>query len=91
MVMQIVLSDHNCEGQAKAIFHVLRYQGYASLLSLNLLFFPDVGLNISADDEVVWHLCQEKGYLLLTGNLQRHGVKSLNSQFDDCCATIVSL
>ncbi len=76
--MQIVLSDHNCEGHAEAIFDVLRYQGYASLLSLNLLFFPDVGLHVRADDEVVWRLCQEKGYLLVTGNrTASDGAKSL--------------
>lgn len=66
--MQIILSDHNCEGQAEAIFDVLRYQGYTELLSIDLLFFPDVGLDVSADDEIVWRLCQEKGYLLITGN-----------------------
>ncbi|MFN8488485.1 MAG: hypothetical protein U0350_12875 [Caldilineaceae bacterium] len=76
--MPIILSDHNCEGQAEAIFTVLRYQGYAELLSINLLLFSDVGLRISADDEVVWRLCQEKGYLLLTGNrTATDGAKSL--------------
>ncbi len=76
--MQIVLSDHNCEGQAEAIFDVLRYQGYASLLSIKLLFLPDVGLTVRADDEVIWRLCQEKGYLLLTGNrTASDGAKSL--------------
>ncbi|NJN00515.1 MAG: ACP S-malonyltransferase [Aquincola sp.] len=76
--MQTILSDHNCEGQAEAIFTVLRYQGYAALLSLNLLFFSDVELDISADDEEVWWLCQEKEYLLLTGNRSAaDGSKSL--------------
>lgn len=66
--MQVILSDHNCEGQAETLFNTLRYQGYATLLSINLLFFHDVGLDIRASDEVVWQLCQDKGYLLLTGN-----------------------
>lgn len=47
-------------------------------MSINLLFFPDVGLDISADDEIVWQLCQEKGYILLTGNrTATDGAKSL--------------
>jgi hypothetical protein len=66
--MAVILSDHNCVGQAKAIFDVLRYQGYAALLSLELLFFRDVGLDLSAEDAIVWQLCQKQGYLLLTGN-----------------------
>lgn len=35
---------------------------------MTLNIFPDVNLPYSARDEMVWRLCQEKGYLLLTGN-----------------------
>ncbi len=35
---------------------------------MTLNIFPDVNLPYSARDETVWRLCQEKGYLLLTGN-----------------------
>ncbi len=52
--MQFILSDHNCEGQAKAILHVLRYQGYASLLSIDLLFFHDVGVTIHPTLTLPW-------------------------------------
>ncbi len=65
--MQIVLSDHNCEGQAAAIFHALRRLGYLPLVPLELRLFPDVGLPYDANDARVWRLCQH-GYLLLTGN-----------------------
>ncbi len=66
--MQIVLSDHNCRGHAKAIFHSLEHLDYKELLGMELRFFEDVGLVQEAPDETVWSLCQTQGYLLLTGN-----------------------
>ena len=64
--MQIILSDHNCEGQADAIFQTLRHRGFIPLLPMELLFFPQVGLHPKASDREVWHFCQARGYLLLT-------------------------
>jgi hypothetical protein len=66
--MQKILADHNCEGQAEAIFNALRYHGFSSLISIELVLFHDVGLTKTAKDVDVWRLCQEAGYLLLTGN-----------------------
>ncbi len=79
--MQIVLSDHNCEGQAKAIYDVLRYDGtWLELSPIKLFLFDDVDLPISADDEQVWQLCQDRQYLLLTGNrTNKDQEKSLES------------
>lgn len=66
--MQIILSDHNCEGQARAIFRVLDLGGYLKLIPLDLRLFVDVGLSASAEDVVVWQYCQENEMVLLTGN-----------------------
>lgn len=66
--MQQILSDHNCEGQADLLFQTLRYTGYLSFMAIELLTFADIDLPHSTDDEIVWQLCQERGYLLLTGN-----------------------
>ncbi|HHY53863.1 MAG TPA: ACP S-malonyltransferase [Chloroflexi bacterium] len=63
-----ILSDHNCEGQARIIFQELDRIGYSALLDLHLLVFADVGLDVDANDELVWTTCQSYGYLLLTGN-----------------------
>ena len=76
--MQRILSDHNCEGQAEAIFNALRYRGFFPLVPMTLVQFRDVGLDISADDLEVWQFCQKNGDLLLTGNrTASDGVKSL--------------
>lgn len=66
--MQWILSDHNCERHAQEIFYALQRLGYDVLIPMTLNIFPDVNLPYSARDETVWRLCQEKGYLLLTGN-----------------------
>lgn len=66
--MQYILSDHNCEGQADLIFQTLRYTGYLSFMEMELLTFEDIALHHSTDDELIWRLCQERSYLLLTGN-----------------------
>ena len=67
--MQTILSDHNCEGHAKAIFDVLLYDNtWLELLPMQLKWFQQIGLSNNATDEEVWRLCQARGYLLLTGN-----------------------
>lgn len=76
--MQRVLSDHNCEGQAEAIFTALRRYGSIPLVPIVLVKFRDVELDISADDKEVWQYCQKNGDLLLTGNrTASDGAKSL--------------
>ena len=76
--MQIVLSDHDCEGQAQAIYNALIWLGLTPLIPIDLRRFHEVGLHIGADDETIWRLCQEQGYLLLTGNRStKAGSKSL--------------
>lgn len=76
--MQIILSDHNCEGHAEAIFMALRREGWLDVIEMELKCFEHVGLSRKAPDETVWRLCQEHGYLLLTGNRTANdGSKSL--------------
>ena len=66
--MQIILSDHNCEGHARAIFDMLKYEGYLEWIPMELKWFEDVGLSPRTCDGTLWRFCQEHGYLLLTGN-----------------------
>ena len=76
--MQIVLSDHNCEGHADTIFQALRHRGLVPLLPMELVLFSQVGLHPKSSDREVWHFCQERNYLLLTGNrTAADGKKSL--------------
>lgn len=80
MLMQIVLSDHNCEGQARAIFHSLEMSGYLELIPLELRLFVDVGLSANAEDAEVWQYCQTNRFILLTSNRKASdGERSLES------------
>lgn len=78
--MQIILSDHNCEGQARAIFRILDLGGYLKLIPMELRLFADVGLSASAEDVAVWQYCQDANVVLLTGNRKTSdGERSLES------------
>jgi len=80
--MQVILSDHNCEGQAELIFNVLRFDGtWLELVPMELKWFSDVNLSDKTNDEDVWKFCQKNGYILLTGNRStKDGEKSLEFQ-----------
>ena len=78
--MQIVLSDYNCEGQARAIFRALDAGGYLKLVPLELRLFVDVGMLADAEDSAVWQYCRDNGFVLLTGNRKTSdGERSLES------------
>ncbi|MEM7532105.1 MAG: ACP S-malonyltransferase [Chloroflexota bacterium] len=68
MPPQIIVSDENCAGHCKAIFHALIRSGFKELLSLELKTIEEVGLYEGVDDETVWRFCQEYRYILVTGN-----------------------
>lgn len=36
--MQIILSDHNCEGHAEALFDVLKYRGWLDMIPMKLVY-----------------------------------------------------
>lgn len=67
--MQVILSDHNCEGHAELLFDVLRFDGtWLELVPMKLKWFKDVDLSENTSDAEVWDFCQQMGYILLTGN-----------------------
>ena len=59
--MITLLSDYNCERQAKEILYHLRRLGYGEQLGIEILFFKDVNLSINSSDEEVWQFCQQNG------------------------------
>jgi hypothetical protein len=46
-------------------------------LAIPLLSFEDVGLAGTTPDDDIWRLCQQSGWVLLTGNRNREGPRSL--------------
>ena len=68
MAKQVILSDENCIGQLDAIFNELERLDLVELLEIELRTWEQIGLKKGADDEIVWHFCQENHYLLVTSN-----------------------
>jgi hypothetical protein len=61
-MVQIILSDENCEGQADAIFQILKRLGFVEMLELELKTLPAVGLRKGVDDLVEIILDMEERY-----------------------------
>ncbi len=72
-----ILSDHNIEGHAARLWDALVRAEWASLLSIEMLMFADVGLPIDSNDRVLWQFTQEHQLLLLTDNRNMKGEDSL--------------
>ena len=78
--MRGLLADINIQGQARNLFLILEgetWRGVWDYLRVPLFTFRDVGLHAEAKDDVVWHLCQLRQLILLTGNRNADGPTSL--------------
>ena len=77
------MSDHNCDGQSRRIWHSLHKLGYADWLEIEIKFFENVGLSSNSSDEEVWLYCQQNNFYLLTGNRStKAGAASLHAVLD---------
>ena len=70
--MQILI-DVNLEGDAELLFAVLVKEGWAELLDLAFVYFPEAALPADSDDTTVWRYAQTNGMLLLTNNRNEIG------------------
>lgn len=68
MAKQLILSDENCIGQVEAIYAELGRLGYVELLEIELLTWEQAGLTKGINDEAIWHFCQQRSCLVVTGN-----------------------
>jgi|ERR1019366_2309253 hypothetical protein len=77
-----LLVDVNLDGHAELLAMRLGTAVWRELrdhLDLQFLHFEDVGLDRTAKDDVVWRLCQERGYFLLTANRNQESTDSLEA------------
>jgi hypothetical protein len=72
-----ILVDHNIEGQATRLWDTLVATEWAELLSIKMLMFADVGLNVESSDRVIWRFAQARQLFLLTDNRNMKGEDSL--------------
>ena len=76
--MQILI-DVNLEGDAELLFAVLVKEGWAELLDLAFVYFPEAALPADSDDTTVWRYAQTNGMLLLTNNRNDEDETSLTA------------
>jgi hypothetical protein len=77
-----LLIDVNLDGHAKLLEMRLRSEAWRDVtehLDIQFLTFEQVGLERDAKDDVVWRLCQEMCYYLLTSNRTRKSEDSLEA------------
>jgi hypothetical protein len=77
-----LLVDANLDGQAELLDMRLRTETWRELreyLDIRLLHFQQIGLDRETKDDVVWRLCQQHGYYLLTANRNSKADDSLEA------------
>jgi len=77
-----LLVDANIQGHANIIEMQIKnsdWLEYAEFAELHFLFFDDVGLAPDAPDDLIWRLCQQEGYWLLTDNRNKESEDSLQA------------
>ncbi|HVA50549.1 MAG TPA: DUF5615 family PIN-like protein [Pirellulales bacterium] len=77
-----ILADVNIEGHVDYLIDLAisdEWIEFWTFLELTYARFADVGLHDDASDSEIWRVCQEKGYLLITGNRNNDGPDSLES------------
>ena len=78
-----ILADHDIEGKARLLWHMLRDEGWLDLCSVKMLLFADVGLAVDSTDREVWRFAQKNGMILLTGNRNMEHENSLEQTLRD--------
>jgi hypothetical protein len=78
--MRGILIDVNLWGlmeRLRAALESEKWVEFWTFLAVPLLSFEDVGLPVTARDNVVWQKCQESQWVLITGNRNSRGADSL--------------
>ena len=84
--VQGILSDVNIRGHVDFLVTPIQSGSWKSIwreLRIAYVTFGQVGLEPSANDAVVWQLCQDRGYVLITSNRNQTGADSLEATLRD--------
>jgi predicted nuclease of predicted toxin-antitoxin system len=77
-----ILADVNIEGHVDYLIDLAtsdEWIEFWQFLGLTYARFADLGLREEASDVEIWRVCQEKGYVLITGNRNDDDADSLES------------
>lgn len=77
-----ILADVNIEGHVDYLINLAQSDEWIEFwqfLGLTYARFADLGLRDEASDAEVWQVCQDNGYVLVTGNRNDDGPNSLEA------------
>src|SRR3954451_21135344 len=77
-----LLIDANLDGHAEILAMRLASETWREWLEhfgIRFLYIEQTGLDRHAKDDVLWRMCQEKGYYLVTANRNRNSDDSLEA------------
>lgn len=77
-----ILGDVNIQGHVAHMQRIWESDDWRELwnsLAMPVYTFADVGLPDAASDARIWHLCQQRGLLLITANRNKDGPDSLEA------------
>ena len=83
--MPSVMADHDVEGQVKVLLRVLMSDVWRDFwidLGYQIESFESLGIATNTADAQLWHLCQERGIVLITGNRNKEGAESLEATIE---------
>jgi len=78
--MPTIMADHDVEGQLRALLNIWLSPKWIDLwidAGCDVASFERLGIGEDAPASEVWHLCQERGIVLVTGNRNAESEVSL--------------
>lgn len=78
--MKGILADHNVDGHVEVLLRTFLSDDWLEMwneLDVPLLAFAELGLSSDVDDVTLWRVCQRQQVVLITGNRNADGPRSL--------------
>ena len=93
-----LMSDNDVQGQVSRLMDICQLPPWCEFwqaMDCTLYNFADLNLSNDATDAEIWHACQEKGVVLITGNRNAEGPNSLEatirSRSNSRCLPVLTL
>jgi hypothetical protein len=78
--MPTIMADHDVEGHLAVLLRLWLSPDWKeswAAVSCDVKSFDQVGIERDASDAEIWHICQDRGIVLITGNRNAQGNESL--------------
>lgn len=83
--MPSLMADHDVEGHFRVLLRVVMsdvWHDFWAALGYQIQSFESLGIETNTADVRLWHLCQERDIILITGNRNKEGPESLEATIE---------